>query len=388
MIPNLKALFFYFISFLQKITLSSLKKVLSNWILIYFTIAYLSYIIWLRVLRERPFKVIPFEITWMGFIFLLFICLLYTYAIMKIIFNWKGNNSFIYKFINIIYEPLLILEKRFLQSESYKTTYINLCVYIYEKIKNFLNIKNIILAYIIINIFPRTLLGIFLAADVFIYEKISNFYKYAFLTLIILLGKIFIHTFEQLKELCILKVESMSEPEGFFTDYLTPEEEAEPLDEEELYMLYAFNEPRIKRKIYRKIVEIQTFAQLFENKQYWVVPSVSLEYWKEFQRKNNIDIEIEGYLYSPQWHRDYHKINADMNRFYPLGIEVSIFLFRYNYCVNSLNVKGLQLFTNILFLISWSRILYINVVISKLGLMEKIIVIVLSIENIPVNPFA
>ena len=381
MMNNLKIFLFF------QITLSSLKRVLSNWILIYFALALFSYIIWLRVLRERPFKVIPFEITWTGFIFLLFICLLYAYAIIKIIFNWKGNSTFIYKFINIIYEPLLILEKRFLQSESYKKVYINFCVYIYEKIKKFLNIKNILSAYIIINILPRLLLGIFLTVDVFIYGKISNFYKYAFLTLIILLGKIFIHTFKQLKELCILKVEPMCEPEGLLTDYLTPEEEAEPLDEEELYMLYVWNEPRIRKKPYRKIVEIQTFAQLFENKQYWVYSSVSYEYRKEFQRKNNIDIYAEGYLDSPQWKIDSKKMYADIDKFYPLGIEISIFLFKYNYCVNSINVKVLQMLTNILFLISWGKVLYINVSISKLGIVEKVIEILLNIENIPINPF-
>jgi hypothetical protein len=265
--------------------------------------------------------------------------------------------------------------------------YINFCEFIYEKIKYLLNIKNIILTYIIINILPRILLGIFLLVDVFIYGKIANFYKYAFLTIIILLGKIIIHIFEKFKELCILKVESMCDPEGLLTTYLTPEEENEPLDEEELYMLLVWNEPRIRKKLYRKIVEVQTFAQVFENKEHWVVPSVSMEYWNDFQRKNNINIEIEGYLYSPQWDIDYDKINFDMNKYYPLGIEISIFLFRYNYCVNSIIVKSLQLFTNILFLSSWSKVLYINVGISNLGIMEKIISIMLSIENIPPNPF-
>ena len=387
MMNNIKSFLYPFISFLQKIILSTLKRVLSNWILIYFTIAYLCYIIWLRVLRERPIKEIPFEITWLGFIILLSICLLYVYGIIKIIFNWKSKNPFINKVINILYEPFLILEKRLLHSESYKATYINFCEFIYKKIKPLLNIKNIILAYIIINILPRIFLGIFLLVDVFIYGKIANFYKYAFLTIIILLGKIIIHIFEKFKELCILKVESMSDPEGLITDYLTPEEEDEPLDEEELYMLLVFNEPRKRKKLYRKIVEIQTFAQLFENKEYWVLTSVSMEYRNNFQRKNNIDIEAEGYLSSPQWYKDRNKMYADIDKYYPLGIEISIFLFRYTYCVNSIIVKSLQLFTNILFLVSWSKVLYINVSISNLGLIEKIIELLLNIENIPVNPF-
>jgi len=330
---------------------------------------------------------IPFEITWPGFVILLAICLLFAHGIIKIIFNWKGKNPFINKVINILYEPFLILEKRLLHSESYKATYINFCEFIYRKIKPLLNIKNIILAYIIINILPRIFLGIFLLVDVFIYGKIANFYKYAFLTIIILLGKIIIHTFEKFKELCILKVESMCDPEGLLTTYLTPEEENESLDEEELYMLLIFNEPRIRKKLYRKIVEIQTFAQVFENKEYWVLTSVSDEYRKDFRKRHNIDIYAEGYLDSPQWNIDKNKMYVDMDKYYPLGIQISIFLFKYTYCVNSIIVKSLQLFTNILFLVSWSKILYINVSISNLGLIEKIIEAILSIKNIPVNPF-
>ena len=330
---------------------------------------------------------IPFEITWPGFVILLAICLLFAHGIIKIIFNWKGKNPFINKVINILYEPFLILEKRLLHSESYKATYINFCEFIYKKIKPLLNIKNIILAYIIINILPRIFLGIFLLVDVFIYGKIANFYKYAFLTIIILLGKIIIHTFEKFKELCILKVESMCDPEGLLTTYLTPEEENESLDEEELYMLLIFNEPRIRKKLYRKIVEIQTFAQVFENKEYWVLTSVSDEYRKDFRKRHNIDIYAEGYLDSPQWNIDKNKMYVDMDKYYPLGIQISIFLFKYTYCVNSIIVKSLQLFTNILFLVSWSKILYINVSISNLGLIEKIIEAILSIKNIPVNPF-
>ena len=225
----------------------NLKEIFAVTLSFYLTTIVVGYIIWVRLFRERISRDIPFHMGWIGFIILFSLCLLYIYLIAKIFYHYKGS-TYISKIFNLIYQPLLFLEKKLLSLEIYKNMYLGYTDKIFKKISPWLNDKNILRFYVIFNILPRLFLAITLGFDIFINWKIASFYKYAFLTLLILFSKLIIHLFEVGKDLCIKKIESMTDAEGLYTEYLTPEERAEEYTEDEKYLLDVWGENRRRLK--------------------------------------------------------------------------------------------------------------------------------------------
>ncbi len=350
-------------------------QIILNLLFLYWTISFIFYILWMRLFRERIPKDIPFEIDWIGFLIFSYLCVINFYLIIKIVLKIKGKNKIISKVLSsltkIIFFPMISVEKNLLSLPIYKEYYILLFSTLFKLITKFVTKNNITYIYLVINILPRLIVGINLCIDVLIYLRIENFYKYLALMLIILLSRLIIHFFEQVKEELTLKLENMC-PAMLMTDYLTPEEEAQPWTELDIWLKFTFDEERQSQKSIRELVQIQTLAQIFENKQYWVRIELSEEYIDKFYLRNNIDR-------FKRTSEDTKKLIAEYGIFFPLVIDLSVFIYRYKDQANKKSIKIIQLIIYSLYFIGWMVVLYKNMEISELELIKKIIQEILNI---------
>lgn len=183
----------------------------------YFTILlglfiFLVYI-YLRFIRERLPREIPFKLTVLGFIILIKLCCIYCYIFLTILRNhppiYKEPSNFksvLADLRDFMMQPLVTLEeyitilsfvepyyKSFFIKLSYKLDYV---------------IKKTDLYYYNIVLLPRLIMILTLLLDVYYFHCLSHIYKIIYLGLIILLNMYLIYSLKKLKEKLLDNLES------------------------------------------------------------------------------------------------------------------------------------------------------------------------------------
>lgn len=154
--------------------------------------------IWLRFIRERLPKEIPFNLSLLGFSILLSTCSIFLYIVISLFRDSKPIDPIIKQIIDIIYIPLKSLDS-FIKNLSYTSnTYkygINFLAYMLSPL-----IINSKLFHYIFAIIPRIALLTALYIDVFFYNELYYIYKVLLIGVIIFLGKYIIYSFKYAKE--------------------------------------------------------------------------------------------------------------------------------------------------------------------------------------------
>jgi hypothetical protein len=148
----------------------------------------ISWFIWIKFLRGRLPKDIPYLLTEERFYILILICLVYLYLIKKLLFpKYKENYIIKDKLYNLsesIFKPFYVVDEKMKENK-----------YILKKIINFLdklalkdvNYLNLLKEFYFMNLMPRLVLVLILLIDIFFFYKISIFYKFVILSILPLL---------------------------------------------------------------------------------------------------------------------------------------------------------------------------------------------------------
>jgi len=152
---------------------------------IFFGFFYLSWIIWIRFLRERIIREIPdILLTEYRFWILLYICCIYIYVIKNLIkpssqVKFANLKLFLIILLTIIFKPLLILDKFLKYNMKTKTLYYKIMRYVIIYIfRNPSTLYNMKLGF---TTFPGLFLVGILCFDTFYFHKLFYFYKFILL---------------------------------------------------------------------------------------------------------------------------------------------------------------------------------------------------------------
>src|SRR5271154_14592 len=291
-----------------------MKKQITKIILIILGILIFSTFIWLRFIRERLPRDIPFNLSLYGFIILVYICCIYIYMITVLSFNIQSQNKSLSTVIDYIYKPLKTLDESFKNNGFINSYYERFLLYLSNSIKN-----NVILhtestsylkLYIILQIIPRVILVIALLIDTFYFHCIAILYKVLLVAVIILIAKYIKYSFKYAQEHYILQLEKMVQK--IVTDYGDLEN-----DNPYLTMLEV-----------KKFIEVQVYIVEDGLEGYTCSPISTHEYNQEFRKRNNL----------PATHRftreEHERKKAEIKEIVDKVIDISVHISKYEIAEN------------------------------------------------------
>jgi len=133
--------------------------------------------IWLRFIRERLPKELPFNLSFLGFLILIELCIIYLYIIISCLDISKKNTTRVY-IINLLYKPLEEFDYFWKHLSFIQTHYIKFSVWLAYKLQYVINKNNIF--YIIFAILPRIILITIFYIDIFYFQKLEYIYNFLF----------------------------------------------------------------------------------------------------------------------------------------------------------------------------------------------------------------
>jgi hypothetical protein len=304
--------------------------------------------IWLRFIRPRLPKEIPFNLSILGFVLLVNICFVFLYLIISLITKDKPINPFIKSLLDLIYIPLKTLD-HFLKNIGYiQKNYKYVIVYITNKLE-FCIVKTNIFYYIFI-IMPRCILLIILFIDIFWFHQLYYIYKVVLIGIFILLGKYIIYSLKYAKEQFILQMEpflyhTITEyVEGVIKKVEDPDEDEDENGAEETMCLSL-----------KELIEFETF--FFVNNGYIQKYNVisNNNYKSFFKKKHGIPLEQE------LTKEERKLLFSTMENKITNIINISILITYYN-MTNTSNktIKKLKIFLFINYFLCWLYILIIS----------------------------
>ncbi len=314
-----------------------------KYVLVFLGLLMLSLFFWNRYVRERLPKEIPLDLTIIGILILVYICLIYLINIIALFVETGPKSKLLNKIVNSIYKPLKVLDETIKTNKNIKPHYEQ----IFEKMLKFIvNNKYIksgsnpyLKIFIIFEIVPRIVIASALSIDVFCFHQLNYIYKVAIISLVILIGKYIKYSLKYAKEQYILRLESIAD--HILTDHIEPGEDS----------LFLNTRP------VRLFIELQTDASIFENKQYTFSPIVTDTYALAYRLKNKLPLTIEEYQFTFKDIDQLYKIlYIIMGTIIPLSIFIEEYQFAENYSIS----KYTKILIFSLYLICWSYILGIS----------------------------
>src|SRR5271155_1814187 len=289
-----------------------MKTKITKIILIILGILLFSSFVWLRFIRERLPKEIPFNLTMYGFIILVYICSIYIYIITQLYFNIQSENKRLSLIVDMIYKPLLALDEAFKNNSFIKRYYERFLVYLINRIKNNVTLDkestSYFKFYIILQIIPRVILVTALLIDTFYFHRLAILYKVLLVGLFILISKYIKYSFKYAKEHYILQLEKMVQK--IMTDYEDPEQSA--YDSLFTTMLTV-----------REFIEVQVYIVEDGLEGYTCSPISTHEYNQEFRKRNNL----------PATHRftreEHERKKAEIKEIMDKVIDISVHISKY-----------------------------------------------------------
>ncbi|NQX98395.1 MAG: hypothetical protein HRT73_11035 [Flavobacteriales bacterium] len=243
------------------------KIFLYNVMMLLLGIMLLSIYIWFRFIRVRLPKDIPFNLSFIGFILLVYICYLLAFVIASLIVKQKFELQLITYILNFIYKPLIFVDKVVKDmTQKYYQKFLDFLVKNLSKITESTFVLYVI--YFVFEILPRVLLLCALLIDVFWFYRLFYFYKMLYVVIILLITKYLVYSLNLAKETYIEYLELRVE--NILTDYKPSVEEDPEYDPEFMYQVSL-----------KKLIEIQVNAKIFGETPYWYSPLIVTRYKKE-----------------------------------------------------------------------------------------------------------
>ena len=305
-----------------------------------------SIFIYVKFLRYRVPKEIPFSLTEFGFYVLIFICFGYLYAVKQII-KPKMPHSFIIKIITYIITPLVILDQHTKKLPIIKLYYAKLEHYFEEKALSFGSIERAILIFLC-KIIPGLLLLIIFFIDVFFVNKIEIFYFFVFLNIITIIYQYYKYCLGQ------LKTKSTTYLNSKYDSVVMMDRESEYVSIWERNPFAIYHDKTVSVKEYFDI-QLQTIYKDYNNENstidYYGIPFSKEEYYLQYRLLyNKVDIELNT--------EDYEFLRQDFYQIEPklLGLMAYLDLNKTTY--EMYNIKKLQIMIYISYFFIWSYILY------------------------------
>lgn len=163
----------------------------------------LSGYLWMRFIRTRLPKDIPFDLSILRFFILLYICLIFLILIYTTLREVKMQNATFTTVISYLYKPLTTLDHT-IKSNKYITSYYKQGLeFIIHKFKetDYGKVDTIYLrAYLLLFSIPRGIIVLALFIDVFWFAQLLVLYKVAYCFILILLGKYLEYSFKYAKD--------------------------------------------------------------------------------------------------------------------------------------------------------------------------------------------
>ena len=153
---------------------------------------------WLRFIRERLPKDIPFSLSQGGFITLLYICCIYAYIVISYLRSSSIQTNTLNTFINILYKPLEDFDYFWKHLSFIESPYKKFALWLVYKLDFFIIHTN--LFYFIFAILPRLLLILIFSIDIFWFYKLYYIYKVLFLGIFLFLNRYIIYSLKMLKK--------------------------------------------------------------------------------------------------------------------------------------------------------------------------------------------
>jgi len=316
---------------------SQMKTLLSKILLLILGFVLLSSFIWLRFIRERLPRDIPFELSLLGFIFLLYACSIYIYIIISLLFDYNVKSKILSILILYIFKPLITLDEAIKTNAIIKPYYERLLVYI-AGIKD----TNYTLYRIIYHLFdttPRVILVSALLLDTFYFHCLFLLYKVIIVSLLFLIGRYIKYSLTYAKEQYILELESMVE--YIVSNYEDPDAEYPGL--------YLSNVPP------REFIDIQTDAIVYDSKEYSYNPYLLRQYVHNIYILHNLPHTKQ--LTS----KELDLLDVDFYRIMKIVIPISVHLEEYRVQVEYSTYKKRKIIIFTLYLICWSYILIVSI---------------------------
>ena len=190
------------------------NKKLYQIILIIIGITMLLGFIWLRFIRPRLPKEIPFNLSLLGFCILLNLCAIYIYIVINLLRKPKPLNPIIKEITDFIYIPLETLD-HYVKNLSYiNKPYKRFIIFLASNLNYCLERTNWF--YYAFEILPRIILVTVLFTDVFGHHELYFIYKFLLLSVFILVSKYIKYSFKYAKEHFI---ESLATTLNIIMDY-------------------------------------------------------------------------------------------------------------------------------------------------------------------------
>jgi hypothetical protein len=317
-----------------------LKTLISKTILILIGIVLLSYYIWFRFIRERLPRVIPFELTIYGFLILVWICSIYVYIIISTLFDYTPQSSVLSKGISYIFKPLIALDEAIKTNTIIKPYYERLLLYI-TTIKD-TNYRLYRRLYYLFDITPRVIIVSALLIDTFYFHCLFLLYKVIIVSSLLLIARYIKYSLTYAKEQYTLQLEPM-------VHYIVSNYE-DPTDELAGVCLSALS--------VRRFIDIQTDAIVYSYKEYTSYPFGSTSYMRKL---HNVPPTYEFIPEDGNLIQEYiDLIKLDFDRIMKIVIPLSVHLEEYSVQTEYKLFKKRKSIIFILFLISWSYILYVS----------------------------
>jgi hypothetical protein len=309
-----------------------MNKNLYQYSLVLFGGMLLIVFIWFRFLRERLPKMIPFQLSLLGFCLLLTTCGLFLYIIISLLREDKQDkpvDPLIKHITNSLYIPLETFD-HYIKNLSYtNNTYkygINFLAYLFGPL-----IINSTLFYYLFIIIPRLILLTTLYIDIFWFHKLYYIYKVLLIGILIFLGKYIIYSFKYAKE-CFM-------------------ESFQPYVDIQMPYLYA-----------SQVVEVLSTEEEDEDYDIPTMMVVPLDVFIEFQTASFLQQQHYPYMSTLSRRNQPNKIPRDFSleeiqtRITNL-LKISLILSQYNVVHNSDLLKNLKILIYLNYFLCWSYIL-------------------------------
>jgi len=256
-------------------------KILLKYSLIILGLLMFSSYIWLRFIRERLPKDIPFTfLSGLGLIILIYICSIYLYIVSSYLKKGSTYNEITIKFLEILYIPLIAFDKYLKEKPFIKD--INTKVLIFLSKQKFWQYADGLFFFYFFQIFPRVVIITAFVIDVFYFHHIYFLYKVMLIGLLLFTGRYLKYSFKALKEQMIEehshKIKVLLE---FYTALriLGEEDNEDEYAEEDINVDRRLSVPLDKfldKQIHYKILNMDL-------DEYWV--QTSLSYYKYFKKE-------------------------------------------------------------------------------------------------------
>ena len=230
--------------------------------------------VWLRFIRKRLPKDIPFTLSILGLLLLIYICCIYGYIVVSLIRKSTKENIIIKQIIEILYKPLEVFDQSWKNISYIQPHYYNMIRYI---VTNFQYIFKYHYFYIVFAIFPRIILLLVLYVDIFYFHKLYYIYRILFLSIFLFLNRYIVYSLKMWKDnsIVLLKLDISSLTVKYRRDVMSfPMEKAiadgtyDPDDpdwdlEDEIPPTFAIS--------LKNYVEIETKSIINDNENLWYI---------------------------------------------------------------------------------------------------------------------